>query len=77
MYATIPGKLLSAYTVLGEFKRLFVDPSGDYYAAVRAFVGACVLNPLVAVNMDMEEMTHTIEDLSYFGFLMSSVLAME
>ena len=58
----------SVRPVLDEYKRLFVDPSGDYYAATRAFMGARVLNPLVAVNMGMEEMTDAIKDLSYFGF---------
>ena len=51
-----------------EYKRLFIRPSGDYTPIVSAYMAARVLNPLVAVDMDDEQMRDAIKDLFHFGF---------
>ena len=54
--------------MIDEYKRLFLSPQGDYHQAVRAFMAAQVLNPLVAVDMCSDQLVDAIRDLSLFGY---------
>ena len=58
----------TARPMADEYKRLFIHPSGDYTPIVSAYMAARVLNPLVAADMDDEQMRDAIKDLSHFGF---------
>lgn len=57
-----------ARPVAVEYKRLFLDSSGDYYTIIKANMAARALNPLVAVTMTDLELKETLTDLSAFGF---------
>ena len=58
----------SAEPMIKEFKRLFLDPKGDYYDSVAAFMAARVFNPLCAVGMNKAAMIDAIKSLFLFGF---------
>lgn len=54
--------------IAAEYKRLFIEPTGDYFAVMKANMAARALNPLEAATMSDLELKESLSDLSAYGF---------
>ena len=60
--------IAAASPVADDYKRLFIDPKGDYSKIVIANKAARALNPLVAKDMTVLELEEAIIGLREYGF---------
>ena len=58
----------AASPIADEYKRLFIDPNGDYSKIVIAYKAARALNPLVAKDMTVLQLEEAILGLREYGF---------
>lgn len=54
--------------IAAEYKRLFLEPAGDYFTVMKANMAARALNPFEAATMTDLELKESLSDLSAYSF---------